>query len=136
MNRRDRTRAFLTEYIIVVMFFAIAAVITIQLFVTASKKSTEAKEKTNAYIIITNFVEDIMALNSSKDIKDNNDYNVYYDKDFNVVTEKESIYKLTVDFRLSNEKTARNGSFLCGNVYIVKNNNVIAKTYTSRYFNK
>lgn len=136
MNRRDRTRAFLTEYIIVVMFFAIAAVITIQLFVSASKKSTEAKEKTNAYIIITNFVEDIMALDSSEDIKDNNYYNVCYDKDFNVVTEKESIYKLTVNFRLSNENTGSGGSLLSGDVYIIKNNNVIAKTYISRYFKK
>ena len=65
VNRLEKTRAFLTEFIIVILFFTISAVITVQLFVEANKKSSKSMNTTESYIMAENIVENIKAsLNS------------------------------------------------------------------------
>lgn len=48
MQRLEKTRAFLTEFIIVIFFFIISVTIVVQLFTSANKKSTESMQVTKA----------------------------------------------------------------------------------------
>ncbi len=83
MEKRAKSRAFLTEFLIVILFFSISAVIIVQLFVNASNKINESTDKTKANLLITNTIEDIkykIENNTFKDVKDINSY--YNENDY------------------------------------------------------
>lgn len=83
MEKRAKSRAFLTEFLIVILFFSISAVIIVQLFVNASDKINESTDKTKANLLITNTIEDIkykIENNTFKDVKDINSY--YNENDY------------------------------------------------------
>ena len=100
MNRLEKTRAFLTEFIIVILFFTISAVITVRLFVEANKKSNDSINITKGNIMSETIIEELKA-NISRDgingaeyymsedvsyIKDGEGlYYQYFDKEFNTV---------------------------------------------------
>ena len=87
MQKLNKTRAFLTEFIIVILFFSIAAVITIQLFAKANDKSKKNEELIDAVICAQMVAEQIkseVALYNSDGI-----YVKYRDKDMNYVSEKD-----------------------------------------------
>lgn len=105
MNRLEKTRAFLTEFIIVILFFTISAVITVQLFVKANKKSNDSISITKGNFKSETLIEELKA-NIRQDgisgaeyymtdtvsyIKsDTGLYYQYFDKDFNVVGEDDA----------------------------------------------
>lgn len=62
MQRLEKTRAFLTEFIIVILFFTVSAVITVQLFVAANKKSVESISITDGYIKAEALSEEVKAV--------------------------------------------------------------------------
>lgn len=87
MQKLNKTRAFLTEFIIVILFFSIAAVITIQLFAKANDKSKKNEELIDAVICAQMVAEQIkseVALYNSEGI-----YVKYRDEDLNYVNEKD-----------------------------------------------
>ncbi|MBE5939089.1 MAG: type II secretion system protein [Lachnospiraceae bacterium] len=131
MGKRDRTRAFLTEFIIVVLFFSVASVITIQLFVAASEKSNKANEIANASVIIEDTIENILATDKEADIKTDDEYTVYYDDNWTEVTEEMSKYILTVNNTVSDEEA---GTLLTGKVYISDGNSEIMSATFAKYF--
>ena len=105
MNRLEKTRAFLTEFIIVILFFTISAVITVQLFVEANKKSNDSISITKGNLMSETLVEELKAnlLHGGNDgaeyymsdeasyIKsDTGLYYQYFDKEFNVVGEEDA----------------------------------------------
>ena len=59
MNRLEKTRAFLTEFIIVILFFTISAVITVQLFVEANKKSNDSISITDGNLMSQTLIEEL-----------------------------------------------------------------------------
>lgn len=109
MERLEKTRAFLTEFIIVILFFTISSVITVQLFVAANKNSSQSMLITKGYLMAEELAEEIKAnidVNSEYAVSDyiiNNRgyiqddsikgeyYYQYYDKDF-VETDEENGY--------------------------------------------
>ena len=108
MNRLEKTRAFLTEFIIVILFFTISAVITVQLFVEANKKSNDSISITKGNLMSETIIEELKAHISqngissaenymSEDIsyikEDTGLYYQYFDKEFNVV-HKDDAYVL------------------------------------------
>lgn len=100
MNRLEKTRAFLTEFIIVILFFTISAVITVQLFVEANKKSNDSISITKGNIMSETLIEELkasilqdgaggaesyMSDTASYVKEDTGLYYQYFDKEFNVV---------------------------------------------------
>lgn len=108
MNRLEKTRAFLTEFIIVILFFTISAVITVQLFVEANKKSNDSISITKGNIMSETLIEELKASllkdgisgaeNYMSDIaeyvkEDTGLYYQYFDKAFNMA-DKDDAYVL------------------------------------------
>lgn len=108
MNRLEKTRAFLTEFIIVILFFTISAVITVQLFVEANKKSNDSISITKGNLLSETIIEELKASISqdgisgaekymSEDISYIKEgtglYYQYFDKELNVVN-KDDAYVL------------------------------------------
>lgn len=61
MKRMEKTRAFLTEFIIVVLFFTISAIIVVRLFVAANKNSADSILITDCYIKSECIIEEMKA---------------------------------------------------------------------------
>ncbi len=59
MKANEKSRAFLTEFIIVILFFSIAAVIVVNIFVKANEKSKESYELTHITYLLENMEEAI-----------------------------------------------------------------------------
>lgn len=59
MDKIGKTRAFLIEFIIVILFFSVSAIITLQLFLAANEKSQLSIDKTNACAKIQSVAEEI-----------------------------------------------------------------------------
>lgn len=59
MNGIGKTRAFLTEFVIVILFFSLSVVIALQLFLKADEKSKDSKNETMAYIVAQQAAERI-----------------------------------------------------------------------------
>lgn len=108
MNRLEKTRAFLTEFIIVILFFTISAVITVRLFVEANKKSNDSINITKGNIMSETIIEELktnisrdgingaeyyMSEDESYIKEDTGLYYQYFDKEFNVVS-KDDAYVL------------------------------------------
>lgn len=83
MKEHNKTRAFLMEFIIVILFFSIAAVITLQLFANANSKSRDNDDMINAVICAQSVAENIRA--EVSDYNKEGIYTKYLDSDFNYV---------------------------------------------------
>lgn len=104
MQRLEKTRAFLTEFIIVILFFTISSVITVRLFVEANRKSVDSIVMTDGYLKAESIAEQIQAyIYTGKELTDNymtedlgyikgeeSYYYQYFDKDYNVTGKKEA----------------------------------------------
>lgn len=102
MNRLGKTRVFLTEFIIVILFFSIAAVTTLQLFLAAHAKSIESSDRNFAVIKLQTIAEE--AKNSGEYVDSffsaANGWTLgvrYYDADWKVCGETEAVYSMTVN---------------------------------------
>ncbi|MBE5937492.1 MAG: type II secretion system protein [Lachnospiraceae bacterium] len=131
MVSRDRTRAFLTEFIIVILFFSVAAVIVVQLFAAAYGKSKKAKELTDAGIIITNVSEQIKAM--SFDEFEKYDKTRYYDENWIETTEDKKTYILTIDTELTAQSGGR-GMLYDGTITITKGSEIVAKSRIAKSY--
>lgn len=90
MEKLNKTRAFLTEFIIVILFFSVAAVITIGLYVEANSKNDESVLLSKASMQAQSVAESIRANNSIHDKV--GIYTEYLDEDMNIVEESEAAY--------------------------------------------
>lgn len=133
MGKRDRTRAFLTEFIIVVLFFSIAAVVTIQLFVAASEKSKDAKEYTNAYALITDKAERILAAEDIDSLRQICSAVEYYDKDFVDTDEKNAVYTLYCNMNIDEASGEPDTYYATGVIAVKKGNESVANIELKKY---
>ena len=155
MQRLEKTRAFLTEFIIVILFFTISSVITVQLFVAANKKSAESISITQGYLKAETLAEQIKAnIDFSKENviydymtkeagyildenKDNEYYFQYFDKDYKE-TDKDDAYIYGIVSIKSQETSAG----LLYNIIVSFNNNsntivnIDFNIYDGRYINE
>jgi len=141
MHRLEKTRAFLTEFIIVILFFTISSVIVVKLYVAANEDINESVYLTESSVITENICEEIKAYKdfSDKDgiihnlmvdkykfIKSDESlerYYMYYDKNFKKTSEKDAYFILYVTVNV--EKTESGEMYLIS--VIMKNND---KTYS------
>ena len=90
MERLNKTRAFLTEFIIVILFFSVAAVIAINLYVEADQRNDESVLKSLLSMQVQSVAENIRAQ------KDNYSsigmYTEYLDEDMCTIDEKKAQY--------------------------------------------
>ena len=122
MKKLNKTRAFLTEFIIVILFFSIAAVITIQLYAKANDTSNKNKELIDAVICAQTIAENIkseIAVYNSEGI-----YIKYRDKDMNYVDDNLK--------KINHDKTI--GIIICkqNNKYVIKycsDDGIISREY-------
>lgn len=100
MEGIGKTRAFLTEFIIVILFFSLSAVITLQLFLAADGKSTLSTEQTNAYLKLQMIAEEVRGNGRYIDsfFSSANGWNNgmrYYNEEFMLCGQEEAAYVLT-----------------------------------------
>lgn len=103
MKEHNKTRAFLMEFIIVILFFSVAAVITLQLFANANSKSEANKDMINAVICAQSVAENIRAEVSVYNKE--GIYTKHLDSDLNYV-EEEGYYEEKVIVSLVEEKSS------------------------------
>ncbi len=82
MGNIHKTRAFLTEFVIVIFFFAISMVITVNLFVSATEKSENAVNLTNSTIAMDNVAAKIKINGDGMSNLEDLDFTKYFDKDW------------------------------------------------------
>ena len=120
MNRIGKTRAFLTEFIIVILFFSLAVVVTLQLFLAAHNQSELSKDTTIANIKSQNIVEEIKVHSDNLEefltagngwlkskVTDEEIYTRFYNKDWVVSTEQDSFYIMTVNLNYEDKDAGR-----------------------------
>ena len=126
MNGVEKSRTFLTEFIIVILFFSVSAVILLGVFVKANDKSktgiildkcslitrdleaklsfeeTELKDNTIEQLVYKK-LSDNGFLSNGKTV-----YVKYFDKDFKETEEKEAVYKAALVVVLDDSNTFSN----------------------------
>lgn len=126
MNGVEKSRTFLTEFIIVILFFSVSAVILLGVFVKANDKSktgiildkcslitrdleaklsfeeTELKDNTIEQLVHKR-LSDNGFLSNGKTV-----YVKYFDKDFKETEEKEAVYKAALVVVLDDSNTFSN----------------------------
>ncbi len=120
MNRIGKTRAFLTEFIIVILFFSLAVLVTLQLFLAAHNQSELSKDTTIANIKSQNIVEEIKVHSDNLEefltagngwlkskVTDEESYTRFYNKDWVVSTEQDSFYIMTVNLNYEDKDAGR-----------------------------
>lgn len=91
MEKLNKTRAFLTEFIIVILFFSVAAVITIGLYVEANNKNDESVLLAKVSLQAQSIAENIR---SNQSIYGNEGiYTEFLDEGMNIVDEDEAMYQ-------------------------------------------
>lgn len=94
MKNIGKVRAFLTEFVLVILFFSLSAVIALQLFLKANDKSELSKNMTMAYIVAEQTAEELKAEASIEEIQSRSD--CWYDKEWNICTEGQAKFILSV----------------------------------------
>ena len=90
MIKLNKTRAFLTEFIIVILFFSIAAVITMELYVEAHNMSKSGISLSDATVYAGNVAEHIRA--GEQRYNDDGIFTDYLDEDINSTGKTEAVY--------------------------------------------
>lgn len=119
MREHNKTRAFLMEFVIVVLFFSIAAVITLQLFANANNKSEDNDDKINAVICAQTVAENIRSEVSEYD--EEGIYIKYLDRDMNYVDE-EAYYEEKVMVSIDKEASSELGQLYNYKIIIMDSN--------------
>lgn len=104
MKNIGKVRAFLTEFVLVILFFSLSAVIALQLFLKANDKSELSKNMTMAYIIAEQTAEAIKSEEEEISLEEIlNRKGCWYDKEWKVCGETEA--KFVLSLNVSEEKT-------------------------------
>lgn len=119
MREHNKTRAFLMEFVIVVLFFSVAAVITLQLFANANNKSEDNDDMINAVICAQTVAENIRSEVSEYD--DEGIYIKYMDRDMNYVDE-EAYYEEKVVVSIDKEASSELGQLYNYKIIIIDSN--------------
>ncbi|SFB03190.1 hypothetical protein SAMN05216249_10780 [Acetitomaculum ruminis DSM 5522] len=106
LNKHSSSGIFLMEITISILFFSLCAVVCIELFVKAHTLSKSTDELTFATNIASNYAEcflnakgDMSRVDILADMKeaDKNCYEIYFDKNFNIIKKKEASYVLYLE---------------------------------------
>lgn len=107
MENIHKTRAFLTEFIIVIFFFAISMVITVHLFVSATEKSENAVNLTNSTIAMDNVAAKIKLNGDKIDNPEDLDFTQYFDKNWCETDRANAKYVLYVTTVINRTSTGK-----------------------------
>ena len=133
MKSAGKTNTLLMELIIVILFFSLSAVITLQLFVTAHEQSTLSHDKTMALLKAQNVVEEIQAdesdtLSGFIELEEDR-YIICYNEDWEPSGETGS-YELSVQV---GRKPSEYGTMMELDVRVHKDDKELCGLQTSRY---
>lgn len=96
MNKTNKSHSslFLIELMIVLVFFALASTVCIQLFVQSHLLSQSTAEQNEAILLAESMAEEFRAADGDISAKD-----VYYDKNWSVCSREEAAYTREVALR-------------------------------------
>lgn len=104
MKNIGKVRAFLTEFVLVILFFSLSAVIALQLFLKANDKSELSKNMTMAYIVAEQTAEAIKSEEGEVSLEEMlNRRGCWYDKEWKACDETEA--KFVLSLSVVSEKT-------------------------------
>ncbi len=104
MKNIGKVRAFLTEFVLVILFFSLSAVIALQLFLKANDKSELSKNMTMAYIVAEQTAEAIRSEEGEVSLEELLDRKgCWYDKEWKLCDETEA--KFVLSLSVVSEKT-------------------------------
>lgn len=104
MKNIGKVRAFLTEFVLVILFFSLSAVIALQLFLKANDKSEQSRNLTMAYMVAEQTAEAIKSGDADEPLEELIDKRgCWYDKDWAACGEAEAEYVLSL--KVVTEKT-------------------------------
>lgn len=120
MDRIGKTRTFLTEFIIVILFFSLSIVVTLQLFLESHNQSELSKDTTIAYIKVQNIAEEIK-IHSDKleefltlgngwvknEVDDGESYRRFYNNDWIISTEQDAAYIMIAKLQYENQDSGK-----------------------------
>ena len=105
MDNLNKTRAFLTEFLSVILFFSVAAVIAINLYVEANRKNDESIVLSHASMRVQTVAEGIRAGNIV--YKKGQEYIEYLDKNMQISAPEKAVYiQKVVVSSVGNEETS------------------------------
>lgn len=107
MEKLNKTRAFLTEFIIVILFFSVAAVITIGLYVESDKMDDESVLLAKVSLQAQSIAENVRSTQSIYDSE--GIYTEFLDKNMNIVSEEEAMYQQKVIVSKVNDESITAG---------------------------
>lgn len=108
MVKLNKTRAFLTEFIIVILFFSVAAVITMELYVEAHNMSEENIHISNATMYAQSAAENIRA--GSVYFGKDGIFSEYLDENMEITDETSAVYLKKVVVSVIDEESGDNGT--------------------------
>lgn len=91
MEKLNKTRAFLTEFIIVILFFSVAAVITMELYAEANNMNNENRWLSDSVIHTQSVAEKIKA--GVIYYNDEGIYTKYLNKDMEYVDQEQAFFE-------------------------------------------
>ncbi len=104
MKNIGKVRAFLTEFVLVILFFSLSAVIALQLFLKANDKSEQSRNLTMAYMVAEQTAEAIKAGENTGTLDEFLYKNgCWYDEDWVACDEAEAEFVLS--FKVVTDKT-------------------------------
>lgn len=116
MVKLNKTRAFLTEFIIVILFFSVAAVITMELYVEANNMSNDNVHISNAAIYAQSTAENIRA--GVVYFGKNGIFSEYLDENMEITGEASAVYLKKVVVSVIDEESTPNGTMRMYNIII------------------
>ena len=108
MVKLNKTRAFLTEFIIVILFFSVAAVITMELYVEAHNMGEDNVHISNATIYAQSTAENIRA--GSVYFGKDGIFSEYLDNNMEITDESSAVYLKKVVVSVVDEESTDNGT--------------------------
>lgn len=105
MKNIGKVRAFLTEFVLVILFFSLSAVIALQLFLKANDKSEQSRNLTMAYMVAEQTAEAIKSADADTSPEEViTGRGCWYDEDWTSCDESEAEFVLSL--KAFTEKTA------------------------------
>jgi len=139
MNGKSKAHVFLMEIIIAILFFSIAAAVTLQLFVRARQQSQDSVDLNTAVIKTQNIAEVFKASDSVGEnwvsfceenfVRDGEDYTAYYNEDWFPSKDATERY---VQVEIKREAQT-GGTMITADISCVKNENILYSLQIKRY---
>ena len=129
MNRINRSHLFLMEFIIIILFFAIACSVCVSMFVTARTAAAQSTELSMASAYAQTAAENFKAC--GRDIgyleeQDGTGAAAYFDRDWNAAAQQDAAYALRIGYRTQ-------GALLLADICVTKDGAEIYRIEAARY---